>query len=91
MTKLFKKIKKVNKAIKEKITELTSTKDPLDGYFLKIGSEKERQQHIAEIQIELKTLYSNKYALLESLERLIHNEKVLISNKEKNLTLAINS
>ncbi len=91
MTKLFKKIKKVDKAIKEKRAELTSTEDPLNGYFLKIGSELERKQNIAEIKIELKALYSIKFALMESLERNVYIEKRNISNIERDLALSINS
>lgn len=90
MTKLFKKIKKVDKAIKEKRIELLTTEDPLNGYFLKIGNEEERKENIAEINIELKALYSTKFALLESVERMAGIEKINISRIERGLTLLIN-
>lgn len=90
MTKLFKKIKRVDKAIKEKIAELTSTKDPLNGYFLKIGTEEERRENIEEINMELRMLYSEKYSAIETLERDLHIEKMNVSNLERDLSLSVN-
>jgi hypothetical protein len=90
MAKLFKKIKQVDKLIQEKKSELSTTLDPFNGYFLMIGTETERKENIDEINMELRILYSNKFSLLESLERQIHFEKVNISNIERELSLSIN-
>jgi hypothetical protein len=90
MTKLFKKIKKVDKSIDEKKNELSVTMDPLNGYYLLISNEEERKRDIQEINYELKILYCKKHSLLETLERDIHIEKVDISNIERKLTLTIN-
>lgn len=91
MANLFKKLKKIDKQIQEKKSELSDTENPLNGYYLKIGNESDRKRDLLEIQIELKTLYSLKYSLLESLQRKINFDKAKISGFERDLTLIINS
>lgn len=89
MAKLFKKLQKIDKQIKEKKSELSETKDPLNGYYLRIGSESERQRDIKEIEVELKSLYSQKYSEIESIEIELQILKADISYSERKLTLSI--
>lgn len=89
MAKLFKKLQKIDKQIKEKKSELLETKNPLNGYYLRIGTENERQRDIKEIGVELKALYSQKYSAIESIEIELQKLKADVSYSERKLTLSI--
>lgn len=88
MAKLFKKLQKIDKQIKEKKSELLETKDPLNGYYLRIGTEEERNRDVKEIQIELKSLYSQKYSEIESIEIELQKLKADVSYSERELTIS---
>lgn len=90
MAKLFKKLKKTDKLIAEKQAELKNAQDPLNGYYLKIGTESERQQEIFEVMLELQELMNSKYSILENLQLEIEKEKVRTSGVIRKFIIPIN-
>lgn len=87
MTKLLKKLKKLEKAISEKKLELSKTQDPLNGYYLQIGTELERNRDIEEIKIELRHILNSKHSLLDSIIQNANFEKVNVSQQENKFAI----
>lgn len=87
MTKLLKKLKKLEKAISEKKLELSKTQDPLNGYYLRIGTELERNRDIEEIKIALRHLLNSKHSLLDSIIQNANFEKVNVSQQERKFAI----
>ena len=88
MRKTIKKLKKIDLEIQQKKSEINSI-DTLV-YYQNFSTEEKRKQDKIEMQIELKSLLSIRYGILETLQREIHFEKGKISASERDLTLTIN-
>ncbi len=91
MKNTLKELKKIDRELKAKIVELRVTEDPINAYYSKIVTERERQRDIYEINLEIKNLLSQRFVKLETLQIEINKEKYKISNQERKLSLKLNS
>lgn len=84
MKKLFKQLKKIKSEIKSKRKELNEIDDL--HYYQTIGkNEKERDRNL--IKIELKSLLSQEFNLLENIQRKAEICKAINSEKSRNIII----
>jgi hypothetical protein len=89
MTKVIKKLRKIDVRLKDKKVELREAEISL--YYEKFSTEEKRQEDIKEIRREIKDLLSLKFAKLETLQIEIEKIKTNVSSTERRLTLQIAS
>lgn len=89
MTKVIKKLRKIDVRLKDKKVELRETEISL--YYEKFSTEEKRQEDMQEIRREIKDLLSLKFAKLETLQIEIEKIKTNVSSSERRLNLQIAS
>jgi hypothetical protein len=89
MTKVIKKLRKIDIQLKDKKVELRETEISL--YYEKFSTEEKRQEDIRDIRLEIKDLLSLKFAKLESFQIELEKIKTQVSSSERRLTLQIAS